>query len=159
MVSFIVLLACAVACFVIPVSAIPPALSDYTLKAYAYTSEVLDWEILSFAMGESPSSKTAVYTTSGGVAVARFIAFAYTYHYLNWFSKTSIIKWHEVPRLRLIVVVAIWIVSLVLYWMDYILGLKWLLLLSMLHVFLEFPLNWMSFFGIKDELFKRLNPT
>jgi hypothetical protein len=26
--------------------------------------------------------------------VQSFIAFAYTYHYLNWFSKTSIIKWN-----------------------------------------------------------------
>jgi hypothetical protein len=30
----------------------------------------------------------------------RLIAFAYQYHYLNWFSKTSIIKWHEVTRAR-----------------------------------------------------------
>ena len=34
------------------------------------------------------------------LAVMAFIAFAYTYHYLNWFSKTSIIRWHEIPRAR-----------------------------------------------------------
>ena len=47
---------------------------------------------------------------------------------------------------------------LALYWMDYMLGLQWLLLLSMLHVFLEFPLNWLSFFGIKAEIAKRFSP-
>jgi hypothetical protein len=26
------------------------------------------------------------------------IAFAYTYHYLNWFSKTSVIQRHKIPR-------------------------------------------------------------
>ena len=35
-----------------------------------------------------------------GIGVMRLIAFAYQYHYLNWFSKTSIIKWHEVTRAR-----------------------------------------------------------
>jgi len=37
-----------------------------------------------------------------GLMVQRFIAFAYTYHYLNWFSKTEIIKWHLVPKKWLI---------------------------------------------------------
>jgi hypothetical protein len=32
------------------------------------------------------------------LAVMAFIAFAYTYHFLNWFSKTSIIQWHHIPR-------------------------------------------------------------
>ena len=30
--------------------------------------------------------------------VQAFLAFAYTYHYLNWFSKTLIIKWHQVAK-------------------------------------------------------------
>lgn len=33
-----------------------------------------------------------------GLKIQSLIAFAYTYHYLNWFSKTSIIKWHEVQN-------------------------------------------------------------
>lgn len=158
MVSFVVFLACAVACFVVPVDVDSvPVLSADTTTAYNNTSRMLDAMMLLYGTGERLESFNDVYTTSGGVMVARLIAFAYTYHYLNWFSKTSVIRWHDVPRLRLVAVVVIWIVSLVLYGMDYLLGLKWLLLLSMLHVFLEFPLNWQSLFGIKAELMKRLN--
>ena len=52
-------------------------------------------------------------------------------------------------------VVVIWIASLALYGYAYQTGLKWLLLLSLLHVSLEFPLNWHSFFGIGRELRQR----
>jgi len=81
----------------------------------------------------------------------RLIAFAYTYHYLNWFSKTSIIGWHKIPRRNLLIVLAIWIASVALYFYDYKVGLLALLFLSVLHVFLEFPLNYHSFVGIGKE--------
>ena len=87
-----------------------------------------------------------------GQSVMRFIAFAYTYHYLNWFSKTSVIKWHLVPRRWLIAVLVLWLSSVALYAYDYFLGLELLFLLSMLHVFLEFPLNYRSMIGIAEEL-------
>lgn len=87
-----------------------------------------------------------------GLMVQRFIAFAYTYHYLNWFSKTEIIKWHQVPRQWLIGSVFIWMASIALYLYDYRTGLVALFFLSLLHVFLEFPLNFRSILGIKDEL-------
>jgi hypothetical protein len=74
--------------------------------------------------------------------VQAFIAFAYTYHYLNWFSKTEIIRWHQVPRRSLIASIFIWVASIVLYAYDYRLGLIALFALSILHVFLEFPLNY-----------------
>jgi hypothetical protein len=82
----------------------------------------------------------------------RLIAFAYTYHYLNWFSKTSVIKWHEVPKAWLITTAMLWIGSVILYYVDYMLGLQALLLLSMLHVFLEFPLNFRSMQGIGQSV-------
>ena len=72
----------------------------------------------------------------------RFIAFAYTYHYLNWFSKTSIIRWHQVNRSRLIGIVALWLLAVGLYGFDYRVGFIALYTLSFMHVFLEFPLNW-----------------
>jgi hypothetical protein len=84
--------------------------------------------------------------------VMRFIAFAYTYHYLNWFSKTSVIQWHKVPRRTLAIVLAIWVVSVSLYAYDYMVGLKWLFLISLLHVLLEFPLNFRSIIGIGQEI-------
>src|SRR6185369_6487797 len=36
----------------------------------------------------------------GLAAIGRFLGFAYTYHYLNWFSKTGIIGWHRIGRGR-----------------------------------------------------------
>ena len=82
----------------------------------------------------------------------RFIAFAYAYHYLNWFSKTSIIKWHQVPKRRTVAMVLIWLGALVLYAYDYDSGMAALYFLSILHVMLEFPLNHLTFVGIGKEL-------
>lgn len=90
------------------------------------------------------------------VAVMRFIAFAYTYHYLNWFSKTKVIGWHDISRRRLAVIVFGWLFAVSLYAFNYTLGLIALLLLSFLHVLLEFPLNHVSIVGIGKELRKRL---
>jgi len=98
-----------------------------------------------------------VFKSIPGQSVMRFIAFAYTYHYLNWFSKTSIIKWHLVPRQWLALVIVLWVASVALYAVDYMLGLEVLFLLSMLHVFLEFPLNYRSIVGISEELGFKIN--
>jgi hypothetical protein len=89
--------------------------------------------------------------------VQRFIAFAYTYHYLNWYSKTEIIKWHKVPLKWLVVSVAIWMASIALYIYDFRTGLVALFFLSLLHVFLEFPLNFRSIVGIKEELKNKIS--
>ena len=88
----------------------------------------------------------------------RFIAFANTYHYLNWFSKTEVIKWHQVPRKQLLTVLLLWVASVALYAYDYYVGLVALYFLSMLHVLLEFPLNYRSFIGIYEEIKLRLAP-
>jgi hypothetical protein len=90
------------------------------------------------------------------IAAMRFLAFAYTYHYLNWFSKTGIIRWHEVSRERLAILVAAWIGSLILYAYDWRIGFIALLALSLAHVLLEFPLNWRTFVGIGSELRSRV---
>ncbi|HXJ83938.1 MAG TPA: hypothetical protein VMS64_35300 [Candidatus Methylomirabilis sp.] len=75
------------------------------------------------------------------VAVGRFLAFAYTYHYLNWFSKTGIIGWHGMSRRRMAVIGVVYAISLGLYAYDYSIGLTALFFLSITHVFLEFPLD------------------
>jgi len=90
-----------------------------------------------------------VYFSNIGIQVMRFIAFAYTYHYFNWFSKTSIIQWHDTSKFKLIIIVLIWITSIVLYFYDYNTGLKWLYILSLAHVILEFPLNFISILNLK----------
>lgn len=77
-----------------------------------------------------------------GLRIQMFIAFAYTYHYLNWFSKTSIIGWKEVITKRsAFFILLIWIGSIALYIYDFRTGFIALFFLSFLHVLLEFPLN------------------
>lgn len=85
----------------------------------------------------------SVFSSKIGIQIMRFIAFSYTYHYLNWFSKTSIIQWHKTSKPILISIFLIWIISVILYIYNYNAGLKWLYLLSLAHVFLEFPLNFL----------------
>jgi hypothetical protein len=75
------------------------------------------------------------------MAVGRFLGFAYTYHYLNWFSKTGVIRWHEIGAARMATIGVLWAVSVGLYWYDYATGLAALFFLSIVHVFLEFPLD------------------
>lgn len=80
-----------------------------------------------------------------GIRIQIFISFAYTYHYLNWFSKTSIIGWRKtMSQKRFILILAIWAGSVALYVYDYKTGLIALFFLSFVHVFLEFPLNVIS---------------
>ena len=55
-----------------------------------------------------------------------------------------------------LILVLILIVNLWRLYHDYREGLRWLLLLSLLHVFMEFPLNWRSFMGIGSELMGRI---
>ena len=79
----------------------------------------------------------------------RFIAFAYVYHYLNWFSKTTIIGWHKgLKGKRIWLVACLWSVLVLLFYLDYRLGFYSALVLSFLHVILEFPLNVASVKGI-----------
>jgi len=100
---------------------------------------------------------TEVFESRNGLMIARFIAFSYTYHYLNWFSKTSVIRWHEVPRSRLIGCFAAWVASLALYAYDFRMGVAALLVLSLMHVYLEFPLNHRTFFAMGTEFGGLLN--
>ncbi|MHA7058290.1 hypothetical protein ACWGOQ_0013795 [Aquimarina sp. M1] len=77
--------------------------------------------------------------------IQMFIAFAYTYHYLNWFSKTTIIGWHRKITTKKTIVIGIsWMFSVGLYFYDYAIGLSLLLIVSLIHVFMEFPLNVIS---------------
>lgn len=100
------------------------------------------------AMARGPE----LYTSATGVTLMRFIAFAYTYHFLNWFSKTSVIQWHKIPRPWAVANVCLWLASLALYWWDYRIGMLTLFTLSFLHVFLELPLDVRTFVGIGQEL-------
>jgi hypothetical protein len=95
-----------------------------------------------------------VFFSSAGIMLMRFIAFAYMYHYLNWFSKTEVIRWHKVPKIRFIAVLILWLTACALYAYNYSLGLSFLFFLSFTHVLLEFPLNMVSIVGIGKETYQ-----
>ncbi len=133
-----------------------PDISFYSISSYAEKALVesgfvqLNKAVLEiFKLGEF--TRETVFSSAVGLGIMRFIAFAYTYHYLNWFSKTQVIKWHEVPKQQLAWVLGIWVASVLLYAYNYKTGLM-VLFLSMLHVLLEFPLNYRTIIGIGDEV-------
>jgi hypothetical protein len=155
---------CAGLFFLIPAPIARAAKLEYLQLSYGGFAELNRNLINFFGLAKlNPfSAETAaqnfntIFSSKEGFVVMRFVAFAYTYHYLNWFSKTSVIQWHKVPKPRLYFVLAVWLASVALYLYDYGVGLKWLFLLSFLHVLLEFPLNYLSISGIFSEFKKRL---
>ena len=137
--SLVVFVVCAVSFFVYV-----PGNSGHNVGEYIRNS-------YSSRLG-SQSSLIEVYESTAGLMVMRLIAFAYTYHYLNWFSKTSIIKWHEIPIRRSVMIVGLWLVALGIFAYNYDTGMIALYVLSILHVMLEFPLNHQTFASIGKEL-------
>jgi len=150
-ISVVVLIVCAIAIFMIQPQGLFYQVSEFSQRSYTLFAELNVRLIQFFNLGEL-TDVSQVYTSNAGFVVMRFVAFAYTYHYLNWFSKTSVIKWHQVPKKTLIATIFIWLLSIAIYAYDYNKGLKVLFFLSFLHVFLEFPLNLTSFLGIGKEL-------
>lgn len=154
-----VFLACALSFFVFVPEAHGYAVSTYVRGSYnsfnALNAELL--KLLGLGQGRTASE---IYESSTGLSVMRFIAFAYTYHYLNWFSKTSVIRWHEAARRRVVLIAAVWVCALLLYARNYETGMTVLYSLSILHVMLEFPLNHQTFAAITRETraFMKLSP-
>jgi hypothetical protein len=149
--SLLVFFACAASFFVfqpVAVGRLPSATVRDTYDLFAAVNvQLAAWLGLPSLEGDG-----AVYSSAAGVALMRFIAFAYTYHYLNWFSKTSIIQWHRIPPVWSVVNVVLWLASIALYAWDYRTGMLVLFALSWLHVVLEFPLDHRTFAGIGREL-------
>lgn len=139
----------------------PMAMTGWAQESYRYFEalniymlNLWDSNVYTLPINSYETQETmhfGIYSSTVGIAFMRFIAFAYTYHYLNWFSKTTVIKWHKVPKVRLAVILVLWIGAVVLYKRDYKLGFDVLFLLSFLHVFLEFPLNHVTWLGIVTE--------
>ena len=146
-----VFVACSVSFFVLPrvpleASPDPTVVANYS-SFWVVNQAAAEW--LGFG---GLTSLADMFQSAAGVTIMRFIAFAYTYHYLNWFSKTSVIQWHRIPRAWALVNVVLWLASVALYLHDYRTGLVALFALSFLHVYLELPLDHRAFAGIGSEL-------
>lgn len=150
--SLVVFVLCAVIFFVYVPETAGHAVGDYVRNSYR-SFNALNAELIKLFNLGAGSSTTELYESKVGLMIMRLIAFAYTYHYLNWFSKTSIIKWHEVPKSRIAIIGVVWLASLGLYAYNYDTGMAILYFLSILHVMLEFPLNHRTFAGIGRELY------
>ena len=116
--------------------------SSYALRAAEPFMSVCRYLARTFGAGGSDSDI---------LGAMRFLAFAYTYHYLNWFSKTRIINWHNISRRRLTCIIVLYALSLAAYALSYEYGFLALIALSFSHVVLEFPLNVRSIVGIAAE--------
>ena len=149
--SLAVFVGCAASFFAFPPAAGGQPPSAYVRDTYGLFADV-NIALASWLRLPSLEAPDALYASPSGVALMRFIAFAYTYHYLNWFSKTSIIQWHKIPPLWSAVNVVLWLASLALYAWDYRTGMLVLFALSWLHVLLEFPLDQRTFLGIGREI-------
>lgn len=83
------------------------------------------------------------------IKLMTFISFIYLYHYLNWFSKTSLIQWHKSLTLqKSLIITGTWAVLLVTLYFNFKLGLIIAIFFSTVHVILEFPLNVLSIKGL-----------
>ena len=151
-ISLVVFIFCGLLCLMYMPESAGMAVTEYGKKAYSFFKLLNTTLYSAFGFGEMLQTDDAVYYAPKALAVMRFIAFAYTYHYLNWFSKTTVIKWNQISRKRLAIIIILWVLSIVLYIFSYKIGFYALFLLSMLHVFFEFPLNHQTFIGIGKEL-------
>lgn len=132
-------------------------ISDFTKDTYSGSGFLPMNKILTSIFGDVDMSSFDLLAPIA-VKIQIFIAFAYTYHYLNWFSKTSTIGWkNSLTNKRTKYIIILWLSAIGLYLYDYFTGLKALLFLSILHVILEFPLNVITIkeiglVGIKKKL-------
>lgn len=149
MASVAVYAACVASFFVVMPAA--ATAGEFVRQSYQ-PFETLNAQLLRL-LGLGPGSALReIYETPAGAAVMRLIAFAYTYHYLNWFTKTSVIGWNRIPRARAAAIVALWLAALAVYAWDYLVGFVVLYTLSVLHVMLELPLNHRTFASIGRAL-------
>jgi hypothetical protein len=150
--SLVVFLLCALSFFVYVPAALGSTVGDYVRHSYG-SFQTLNAELIKLFHLGTGASLSEIYESIAGLTVMRLIAFAYTYHYLNWFSKTSIIKWHEISKGRAAVIGGAWLSSVAVYAYSYEVGMIALYFLSVLHVMLEFPLNHQTFAGIAKEVY------
>ena len=145
-------LACAVFIFLVPVQELWFVLDTETMQVYEenrfYMMHVKIGEFFGLSDGKS-------FNFAGPLElkIQVFIAFAYLYHYLNWFSKTTVIGWHKrLTTRRSVLIAGLWMLMVLAFWYDYRLGYVLALFLSFMHVMLEFPLNVITVRAIGERM-------
>lgn len=127
--------------YFIPLQKVYHLFNDSSLPTYLRTGFTNINLALGKIMGMGKVGQS-FFTSSTGIKIQVFIAFAYMYHYLNWFSKVSLIGWlKHSSRTKTMTIVFLWLLALGIYWYDFSMGLSALFFLSLMHVILEFPLN------------------
>ena len=153
-IAIILLILSPVAIFAIPINAANYQVTALTQNTFR-NSGFYNVNSTLAKMGGLFTSAYSPFRSATGIKIQVFIAFCYTYHYLNWFSKTTVIGWSKnisIPKLATIIV--IWLGAIALYWYNYQIGFTALFFLSTTHVLLEFPLNVKSF----TQIFGKLRP-
>jgi hypothetical protein len=137
----ILLLAVPFIIFFIPIDSINYQPSAKTKDTFSSTNIKTVGKVIAQLLNKLQDGNFSLLSETG-LRIQIFISFAYTYHYLNWFSKTSIIGWkNAISKRKYFLILFIWILSMGLYIYDFRTGLITLFFLSFLHVLLELPLN------------------
>lgn len=144
--SFCLLLICGLSFFLPGLKPIAFA-SDYTISIDYALANLYNKPIELFNLGNTDDLL---------LRFAGFASFAYTYHYLNWFTKTKIIKWNQISLKRLLFITVLYFLSISVYFYNYLIGLQLLFFLSFIHVMLELPLNVLCFMEIGKLLKAKL---
>jgi hypothetical protein len=148
--SFACFLCCTVAFFVLPFVNIGYEVMPIARELYG-DYIVLNKKFSDFFHFGQINKLEDIFQTREGIAIMQFIAFSYTYHYLNWFTKTSIIKWHEIPKMRMLGLAVAYVAVLGIYFYNKMVGVGLLSVLGIAHIILEFPLNGLAL----KSIFKR----
>jgi hypothetical protein len=135
-------LLCPLLCWLVPLDWSATA-SAWAERSFVGTLSAINSLILGDAGIPVVRSQIVEHPTS--ILVTRVLALAYLYHYLNWFSKVEVIGWARISSNRAGLIVSLWIGAVALYFHNYLIGFAVLLILSFMHVVLEFPLNHRSF--------------
>jgi hypothetical protein len=117
-----------------------PAPSGYWIRAESGFSALHGY--LVGLLGHNLHPDASILADPAAAGVLRFLAFIYLFHYLNWFAKTELLQWHRVSRGSWGWIALLYSVSIGCYLWNFVVGFYIVNFLSMLHVFLEFPLNW-----------------
>ena len=117
-----------------------PAPGSYWINAEAGFSALHGYLVR--LVGHNLHPDASILADPAAAGVLRFLAFIYLFHYLNWFAKTELLQWHRVSRRSWAWIALLYSVSVGCYLWNFVVGFYIVNFLSMLHVFLEFPLNW-----------------